>query len=351
MAETLTAQQRANLFSLSTRQNLQMMAKQTVTTPNTSMQFTLPKARLLANIYVKVKAKINVKHASLTSLAVDPLAIHKIIRRWSLDLNNGFSPYSISGDALAVMNMIQPTGKMVLGGADYFHAPEQFTASGTGTENEFYFTVQLPVTLNHRDPIGLILLQSEQTTTDLRIDVANPVDMFGADATGYTIDLVSLEATPMLETFSIPANAQAYPDLSVLKLVQDRTDSITSAGQQIVKLSTGTIYRKIALYITDEDGKPVDADYITSNIDLVFNQADVNVSVNADMLRAKNEFDLGAELPKGVFIFDFSNNGFPNYGGTRDYIDSSNLTEFWVRFNTNGKGKVKVISEMLARLQ
>lgn len=350
MSEKLTAQQRANLFAMSTRQNLQMMAKQTVTAPSTSMQFTLPKARLLSNVFVRVKAKINVKHASQTRISNTELVPYRIVRRYSLDLNNGFSPYSISGDGMALLNMIQPNANMILDKSAYFNCPNSFEASPGGTENDFMFTVQLPVTLNPRDPVGLILLQSEQTVTDLRLDIGNPIEMFTGDTDGFTIDLVSLEATPMLETFSIPANSSAFPDLSVLKLCQDRTDTLTSAGQQIVKLSTGTIYRKLILFITDENGNPATADYVTSNLELVFNQADCNYSVNPDMLRAKNAYDLGHDIPEGVFVFDFTNQGLPNFGGTRDYIDTEKLTEFWLRFNTSGKGKVKVISECLARL-
>ena len=350
MSEKLTAQQRANLFAMSTRQNLQMMAKQTVTTPSTSVQFTLPKARLLSNIFVKVKAKIKVTHATATSIKNTALAPYRLIRRFSLDLNNGFSPYSISGDGLALLNMIQPNANMIMDVSDYYNCPEEFKASANGTENEIVFTVQLPATLNQRDPVGLILLQSEQTVTDLRVDVGTPAEMYTEGAEGYTIDLVSMEIMPMLETFSIPANGNAFPDLSVLKLCQDRTDTITSAGQQIVKLSTGTIYRKLILFITDETGAPATPEFVASNIELVFNQADCNYSINPEMLRAKNCYDLGHELPAGVFIFDFSNQGFANFGGTRDYIDTEKLTEFWVRFNTQGKGKVKIVSECLARL-
>ena len=318
MAEKLTAQHRANLFAMSTRQNMQMLAKQTVTNPSTSIQFTLPKARLLSNIFVRVKAKVNVKHASATSIAMDKLAPYRLLRRVSLDLNNGFSPYSISGDGLALLNMVQPNADVVTGKTGYSNIKETLTASAGGTENEIVFTIQLPVTLNHRDPVGLILLQSEQTVTDLRIDVGTPAEMFTQGANGYTMELVSLECMPMLETFSIPANANAFPDLSVLKLCQDRVDTITSAGQQIIKLSTGTIYRKLILFITDENGNPADADFVASNIELVFNQADCNYSVNAEMLRAINAMDLGCETPAGVFVFDFSNQGIPNYGGTRD---------------------------------
>ena len=351
MAEQLTAQQRANLFAMSTRQNLQMMAKQIVTAPSTSMQFTLPKARLLSNIFVQVKATVNVKHPSKVSITNDKIGIHNIVRRYSLDLNNGFSPFSISGSGLAMLNMIQPNAVIVTENSDYCSIPDKFTASAEGTDNEFMFTVQLPVTLNQRDPIGLVLLQSDQTVTDLRLDIGNPADMYpSGQVAGYTMELKKLEAIPMLETFSIPANANAFPDLSVLKLCQDRTDTLTSAGQQIVKLSTGTIYRKLILFITDENGEPATDDYVTSNIELVFNQADVNYSVNPAMLRAKNAYDLGCKLPDGVYIFDFTNQGFPNFGGTRDVIDTEKLTEFWVRFNTHAQGKVKIVSECLARL-
>ena len=349
MAETLSAQQRANLFSMSTRQNLQMIAKKSVTTPNTSIEFTLPKARILSNIFVRVKAKVKVKHPSLTTLAVDALSPYRIIRRWSLDLNNGFMPWAISGEGAMLLNMLQPHANVYMENSAYFDCDKTFTASSTGASNEFYFTVQLPVALNQRDPVGLILLQADTMVADLRIDIANPSDMFPS-ASGYTFELENIEATPMLETFSVPANASAMPDLSVLKLCTDRVDTITGAGQQIVKLSTGTIYRKLLLYVTNENGEPVDDDFITSTIDLVFNEADCNYRISPDMLRAKNAFDLGHDLPKGFYIFDFTNQGFSNYGGVRDYIDSERLTEFWVRFNTSGKGKVKIINECLSRL-
>lgn len=350
MAEKLTAQQRANLFVMSTRQNLHNLAKQTVTQGATSMQFTLPKARLLSNVLVTMKAKVKVAHATKTEVAINPLNVHRLINRYSIDLNNGFMPYSISGEGAFLLNAINPTAKVLFQNSAYYHCPEKLVASPEGTVNELKFTVQLPVTLNRRDPIGLILLQSESTVVDLRMDVANAVNMFTENMSGYTFNLESLEALPMIETFSVPASANAYPDLSVLKLCQDRTDTITSAGQQIVKMQTGTIYRKIILYITDENGKPATEDFVQSNLEIVFNQADCNISVNPVSLRALNAFDLGTDIPEGVYIFDFSNQGTPNYSGTRDYIDSEKLTEMWLRFNAKAQGKVKIITECLARL-
>lgn len=350
MAEQISAQQRANNFSLSTRQNLQDMSAKKTTEAFSSLEFTLPKARLLSNIFVMVKAKISVKHASSTTLSHDVIAPFRLVSKYTLDLNNGFKPFSVSGEGLFVLNLVQPNANVYMEQSDYYNCPAEFTASATGADNDISFVVQLPVALNQRDPVGLILLQSEQTVVDLRLDIGSASDMFAAVPDGYTVELKSLEAKPMLETFSIPAAAAAMPDLSVLKLVQDRAETVTGAGQQAIKLSTGTIYRKLGLYITDANGNPAGTDFITSPFMLKFNTADCNYQISADMLRAKNVYDLGHALPKGVYIFDFTNQGMPNFGGVRDYIDTAKLSEFLLEFNTTGKGKVKIISECLSRL-
>lgn len=88
MAEQLTAQQRAQLFAMSTRQNMQMLAKETATTLPNTLQFTLPKARLLAGLYINVKMTFGT-----APTVSDKTKLPKLIRRISLDLNNGFAPF------------------------------------------------------------------------------------------------------------------------------------------------------------------------------------------------------------------------------------------------------------------
>lgn len=325
----LTAQQRAQLFAMATRQNWQMLAKQTIGSTPATAQFTLPKARLLSGLYVQVKAKF----AAAQTAGFAGLA--KSIRRVSLDLNNGFAPFVVSGDELRLYNQVDLNSGFI---SDAWHeAPNNTTVVANFC---------LPVTTNPRDPIGLILLQNDQTNVVLNID-------FGMPKTegGFSADPTSIEVNVMTETFSLPASSEAYPDLSVLKLVNGRKDSLPTAGQQIIKLATGTIYRKIIMKLEDSNGAPMELDDITSNIELVFNQADINYSVAPAMLRAINAKQLGVNLGKGVYVFDFSNSGgLPNLGGTRDFIDSANLTEFWVRFTTGKVGKATIVTETLARL-
>jgi hypothetical protein len=55
----------------------------------------------------------------------------------------------------------------------------------------------------------------------------------------------------------------------------------------------------------------------------------------------------------GYFAFDFSTQGIANLGGSRDYIDTEKLQEFWLKINfknlTGNSNYVYVVSEKLAR--
>lgn len=332
MAENLTASQRAQIFAVSTRQNMQMLAKQTATSFPNTLQFNLPKARLLAGLYLNVKMTFG----TALGTAPDPEKVGKIIRRLSLDLNNGFAPFVLSGSEARMYNLID---------LNSFNIKNEWFQKFSSDKKTVDLNFHLPCTTNPRDPVGLILLQNDQTNVTLNVDLG-----LGSEA-GLNVEPSKVEVQVMAETFSIPASQQAYPDLTVIKLVNGRKESLPSEGQQIVKLPTGTIYRKLIFKLTDANGAPMTVDKVTSNIELVFNQADINYSIDPSMLRILNEKQLGQALPEGVYAFDFSNSGgLPNLGGTRDFIDSANLTEFWLRFTTKEAGKVEVVTETLARL-
>lgn len=345
MAQEYTPAQRAQMFAQATRQNFQMLPKQVATGGAQTLQFNLPKARLLSCISLDVVAKIT---ATGASGKLDEFSPYRLIRRISLDLNNGFSPYTIGGVELGLYNAIRMNNPVVF--------PQTTKPSGycynKADGTEYRFTIDLPVVLSKNQPQGLILLQNAETNVQLTVDIANDGDLFAHQSAVSAVKINSVEVTPVLETFSIPAVAAAFPDLSVLKIVNSRIEGFMGAGQNIIKLTTGTIYRKLIFRITDENGVPFEDTDITSNIDLVFNQADVNYSIRPENLRHMNELEFGGALPKGCYAFDFSNAGFlPNFGGVRDYIDTEMLSEFWLRFNSTKRGKVSIITEQIARLR
>lgn len=353
MAQQLTVQQRNAMFAQATRQNIQSFGKKTVNQGATMVDFLLPKARLLSKIYLECDFKFKLKHATKTSLETDEFTPYRPIRRISLDLNNGFSPYVIGGKELALLNAMRMNSKIVYpqheNETGYCYAPEALTASVEGTSNHIRTTIELNTTLNDRDPIGIVLLQNNETAVELKVDLESE-SMFVDNADGFVVEVEEITLQASAETFSIPAVAEAFPDISVIKLVTSRTETFAGNGQNLVDLTTGTIYRKLAFIVEDMNGKPFDDEDFSSNIDLIFNTADVNYSIPAKTLRHIDESQLGISLPKGCYAFDFSYNGLSNLGGTRDYIDTERLTSFQLRFNSAKAGRIRVINENLARL-
>ena len=353
-APKLSPQQRAQLFAQGTRRNFQMLPGKQVSQENQQVEFELPKTRLLSKVWVEVDATATLVSDNAT-IPTKPFSPYGMLRRVSLDLNNGFTPYVVSGEEAYIYNMdrlnpeVGDPSDSVLRGMAYQENGADTSANG-GADAKIKFVLELPVTLNERDTTGLVLLQNAETQVTLSVDV-DRLEKAYAPAAGDEVQFKNCKITPMVETFSIPQNPQAFPDLSVLKLVSARNSHFDANGQTITELQTGTIYRKLFLYFEDENGNPLENEDFQSNIELIFNQADTPYSIKPSLLSAMNHSQLGKPLPKGVYVFDFSNQGIPNYGGSRDYIDTERITEFWLRFSSQKKGKVRVISENLSRLR
>lgn len=344
----LTPQQRAAYFNQLTRRNLQTLGTKTVS-PNGVVSFDLPKSRLLAGIKVMLEATLKATHATATDYTAHEDAPFSLLKRVEVSLNNGFSPFSISGQALLPYNMsIHGVPAMTRKTSGRGNVVQALTASSGGTDNVIRIIADLPNQLNPRDPIGLILLQNEETLCTVNVSVAD-VDAIAPAASGYTFALSDIKVTLLTDTFTIPAMPEAFPDLSVMKLVQERTESVIQ-GENLFKLPVGMIYRKLGfIYYDATPSRQVDSD-ITSTIDLLVNQAQNPYRVKPSELAAMNSAAYQGDLPEGVYLFDFSDNGIPNMGSARDYIDTERMTEFWIKFTAGAAGTVRIFYETLSKL-
>lgn len=348
--QNISVQQRMLNFASLTRQNMHNMPKQVTDTEFTTMQFTYPKSRLLAQTYLKVDVECTLKHASATTFTPKtPYSLMKVVRKVTQDLNNGFMPVVMSAAELGMFNTIATHPEKIVG-ANGMKPVETLKASSAGATNTYSFCLELKNTLNDSMLQGLILLQNNSTMVNLNVDIGTAADIIEGQS-GFTGTITKVTVTPMIVTYTIPSNELAFPDISVLKLMQSKTHTFTSGGDNLVHLDTGTIYRKLAFYITDAEGNAIDAADINGNIELAFNTADIPYSISADMLRMLNADQFGQQLPKGLFVFDFSSQSpLIGYGGSRDYIDTEKLTSFTAKFNTNSGVKITVIAEQLSRL-
>lgn len=347
--DKLTAQQRAQLFASMTRQHHQMIGTKTIQGGAQTVEFTIPKTRLLQAIRVYVSGKINVKGSG--SVALNKMDIYKSIRNCIVDLNNGFRPVQISGEHAALLSMLGPKSEMWVpseDGSTLAKCPKTLAASGEGTDNEFSFYLDLPLTTNERDMTGIVLAQSQETLITLGLDVANAAAVIN-NKSGYTCEFTTMTFKVQTVTYSIPSDQRCMPDLSILCVKGQKSDVFT-AGQNSVNLNTGMIYRKLIMKFENEDGTPMSLDNLTGNIEIVLNTADTPYSIDPAMLRAWNKAQTGVDMPEGVFFYDFSYQGFLNYGGARDLLDAERVTFVEIRFNAAAGGKLTTVSEQLSRL-
>jgi len=345
----LTPAQRANMFAQATRQYKQELPSMSFKEGET-ISISLPKTRFLSKISLKVKGSFKATHATKTAFTNTKFDKYKLLRQVRMSINNDFNPYQLGGAELYLYNLMN---KFVPMGADNFNLDVLGNVvSSAGTVNNVSYILDLPMTLNDRDPVGMIMLQNEQTVVTLNVDCGYLKDMM--TETDITLSDISITVTPVIETFSIPMIADAVPDYSVIKLVNEQIENVVGAGDMIIKLPVGLTYRKIMIYVATDTGFTAIDHTKIGNFQIVFNQADTPYNVSADQVAYENRKAYGGSLPAGCYAFDFSSQGIANLGGGRDYIDTERLTEFWLKINfkeiSGSANYVYLVAEKLARL-
>ncbi|WP_172792985.1 hypothetical protein [Bacillus amyloliquefaciens] len=101
--------QRLNYSHKRPAKHWQMMGTQTVTEDAQTVVFNLPKVRLLSQILVEFDATVSLKSAN-AAIPTKPFSPYQIIRNIALELNSGFRPFVVSGEALHLysLNRLNP---------------------------------------------------------------------------------------------------------------------------------------------------------------------------------------------------------------------------------------------------
>jgi hypothetical protein len=351
-AAQLTPQQRAANFSLATRQYIQS-APGIPFSEGQTVSYTLPKARFLQKITLQVSGTFVAKHATKTTFTPSVFDRYNLLNMVRLSINAGFNPYQISGAMLALYNKINSYKSNFLDGDVFQTNVMQNACSPTGATNNIQFSLELPITINDRDAIGLIMLQDDTTVVQLQIDCATLIQSIMTD-TDVVTSAVNITINPVLETYSIPSVATAVPDYSVLKMVNQQLLNVVSAGEMTISLQTALTYRKLFVYIAQDTKMTPMPDANISKFQLLFNQADTPYSVSNDYLTYENKKDYQGQIPLGCYVFDFSNQGIANYGGAKDYIDCERMTQFDLKVTfaniVGNSNYIYVVGEKLARL-
>ena len=340
------------LFQANSQKHIKELGVKKITSYAEILSWEFPKDGLLTNIYLMCTFKVNFTNNTDTSISMTPLKtlplekVAGLIRKFTLDISSECIPINVSGSELVYMNMlcannnhINPNDK-----STFFNIQlSSNTCASKKTETAtFNFLLNAEVVFNQKELIGLIPLQTRTANARVTLDFHNPINIFGSKYGDSEIQ--SIEIEPSYQTQSIPHvnGVDILPDTGNIKNLMSETYScIAGRNSKHLRTESNIIYRRILMILPDG----MNVDNITSNIEILVNTNVKFWNVKPKLLQAINQSRYGLPEAKNFLSFDFTDNGTPNYGGTRDYIDARGITELWFNFTADMEGQIDFVIE------
>ncbi len=324
------AAQQAPPFDKSTRLSFVRLAD--ITRPvggGFSPTVQLPSNGLLAGLHLVIRGTIGG-----TVGAVSALGMASIIKRITLRLNSGTVIWSMTGPNYHYLyrDFIDSAYIDVVGQTN---ARDAVTATGA------ILDMVIPLMVNERDPIGLLLLQNRQTILSLDVE-------WEADTTvTATGTFTGFAVSPTLLTFSVPPNPLSLPPLRWLHIVTDESQVVSGAGDVTYNIPRGNTY----MMIIHGAGVGATGADSWSRATMRVNQTNYIfdfVPTSMDMYFRRQ---CGRARELGMIPFDFiTTSGLGKYGTTRDLYDSNRTTDFQTVVTVTGALTFYTVREQLVDL-
>jgi hypothetical protein len=319
-------------FDFSTRRKIVPMAaipRPTGGGPAQGVQ--LPKTGLLAGIHLRITGTVGG-----TVGTVNALGMASIIRRVRLTANSGIQLIDVSGPGYHYL--LRPMLE-----SEYIDVCGQSNAQDAVTATAANLDMWLPLCVNMRDPVGLIMLQNEQTIITLNID-------WEADtAVTSTGTFSSFQAVPYLVLFTVPTNPASWPKLNRVHQILEDSQSVAGAGEQTYVWQRGNVYLQVAHGLGLSAASPADA---FSRFKVRVNQSDYLVDVGTDFLDMEARVLRGRAREAGTIPYDLlGTSGLGNFGLARDMFNSSLVTDLASIITATGASTLYTVRRQLLTLR
>lgn len=317
-------------FSMNTRRKVVQLPSVSKPTGGGVVSFTLPKTGLVSKLYLAIRATI----AGTTS-SPNALGTSSIVNRVRVTANSGIDLFNMSGAGYAYLlqEMLE---------CEYFLAQgqNQGRSAITGSGQTANLDMVVPFAMNSRDPIGMILLQNEQTVLQVSID-------FLADASVATGATVTCTVTPYLELFTVPVDPADWPPLNLVHQILEETQSVGATGQFTYYWPRGNTYLQVAHAL----GIGASGADNFSQAQLRVNQSDYLQSTDINFLDIEHRFLRGRARPAGGLFFDLmGTSGLGDYGSTRDFFNSAMVTDLATVITASSTGTFYAVRRQLVML-
>jgi hypothetical protein len=290
----------------------------------------LPTNGLLAGLHLVIRGTIGG-----TVGAVSALGMAAIIRRVTLRLNSGSVIWSMTGPNYHYL--YRPTID-----SGYIDVLGHTNATAAVTATGAILDMIIPLMVNERDPIGLLLLQNRQTT--LSLDVEWEADT-NVTATGT---FAGFAVSPQLLVFSVPPDPRSLPPLRWLHVVTDESLVQGGAGDVTYNVPRGNTYEMVIHGAGLAAAGGADS---WSRAVMRVNQTSYIFDFTPNMMDVFYRRQFGRARNPGAIYFDFiTTSGLGKYGTTRDLYDSNRTTDFQTVVTVTGALTFYTVREQLIDL-
>lgn len=268
-----------------------------------------------------------------TLTSPNALGFSSVIKRVRLTANSGIDLVNISGPGYAYL-------LQELLEAEYFLASGQNQGRTAVTATTLNLDMVIPVQINLRDPLGLFLLQNEQTILQLSVE-------FEADATVATGATVTSTVTPYLVLYTVPVDVNDLPPLNMVQQILEDSQAVSGAGQFIYQWQRGNTYLQVAHGL----GLGASGSDLFSRAQLRVNQSDYLQDTDINFLDLEHRYLRGRARPAGGLFFDLmATSGLGDYGSTRDLFNSAAVTDLATVLTATGAGTLFSLRRQLVLL-
>lgn len=310
-------------FQNATRQNLLPAGSIAYSSGAVAPPLNLDKTALLGRLFMFVAGTLTLTHATVNPIVMKADAPWSLIKRIKVKANSGTILLDTTGYGLFVRNLVKYRNTQIdvdSAGRDFFQFDK--VASSGGTANNFNFGMEIPISLNDRDPVGLLLLQNQETLISIEVEWDTEQAMI---TTSSTTASLSATAYFMREIFSVPRKEEDYPDLSFVHQILEDKQPIIATGENAYIFQRGNIYTRAIMVVTLNGAFAADADIV--KLKIKYNESEVPYELRADQFRWFQYVRYGRALPLGVYVFDWSMQQIPDLGSARDFINSARVSE------------------------
>lgn len=290
---------------------------------------TLPRVGFLARLDLAIRGSV-----AGTLSAPNALGMASIVSNFTLQANAGVQIASMSGAAYhyGVREVIE---------SEYIDPNGQSNARSAVTATTFNLDITLPISVNMRDPIGLINLQDVGATIQFVIT-------WLADASVATGATVTATCTPYLTLYTVPPDEDNWPDLSIVQTWIEDSRAVGGAGIVTYDWLLGQQYLQILHML----GVGASGSDLWSLYQLRSQQNVFPLQYDVAGMDIEYRYYRGRARVAGLIPIDrLATSGLGNYGTVRDVFDSAKSTDAASLITATGAGTLITVRRGLSVLK